>query len=345
LSLIELKELRKSYNGVEAVHGVSFAAETGSVLGLLGPNGAGKTTIMKVLTGYHFPSSGTALVDGVDVAEDPLAVKRRVGYLPESVPLYQDLTVAEYLDFAADARGLEAGRRAGGARAAAIERAIASCGLAGVYRKRVEELSKGYRQRLGLAQAILHDPPILILDEPTTGLDPNQIIEIRELIRSLGESKTVILSTHILQEVEAICSTVIILNEGRIAAQGAPSEIGEALKGEERIRVRVKPGARELGRESLSGIPGLRSVASFEAEPSGIFAAEIIMPPALARIPMRAEGAAAPSAVAGHSTSTEAGEAVFDWAVANGAKILELERRRLSLEEIFVKLTSEGEGR
>jgi ABC-2 type transport system ATP-binding protein len=321
--VIELRELRKSYGGVEAVRGVSFSTETGSVLGLLGPNGAGKTTIMKVLTGYHYPSSGQAIVDGIDVAEDPIAVKRRVGYLPESVPLYQDLTVAEYLDFAADARGLE-----GPERARAIERSIGLCGLSGVYRKRVEELSKGYRQRLGLAQAILHDPPILILDEPTTGLDPNQIIEIRELIKSLGESKTVILSTHILQEVEAICSNVIILNEGRVAAQGAPSEIGDALKGEERIRLRLKAAAGGFEQKELSGIPGLRSVVSFLPESESVYAAEITMPP-----------------LGGRSPSAEAGELIFDWAVSKGIKVLELERRRLSLEEIFVKLTSEGEGR
>ena len=320
--MIELRELRKSYGGVEAVHGVSFSTETGSVLGLLGPNGAGKTTIMKVLTGYHYPSSGTALVDGIDVAEEPLAVKRRVGYLPESVPLYQDLTVAEYLDFAADARCLE-----GGERTKALDRAIAACGLSGVYRKKIEDLSKGYRQRLGLAQAILHDPPILILDEPTTGLDPNQIIEIRELIKSLGQSKTVILSTHLLQEVEAICSSVIILNEGRIAAQGAPSQIGEALKGEERIRLRVRtPGGFDQSR--FLGIPGIRSAGGFVQESSSVFAADLVMPPA--------------AGSEGQSGSPEAGEIVFDWAVANGLKILELERRRLSLEEIFVKLTSEG---
>jgi len=279
---------------------------------------------MKVLTGYHFPSSGKAVVDGLDVEEDPIAVKSRVGYLPESVPLYQDLTVAEYLDFIGDARSLDRP-----ARARAVERSIGACGLEGVYRKKVEELSKGYRQRLGLAQAILHDPPILILDEPTTGLDPNQIIEIRELIKSLGESKTVILSTHILQEVEAICSNVIILNEGRVAAQGAPSEIGKALKGEERIRLRLKAGrgtAEGFDRKSLSGIPGLRSVASFQAESGSVFAAEISMPPA-------------------DPAAAEVGETIFDWAASSGFKVLELERRRLSLEEIFVKLTSEGDGR
>jgi len=319
--LIEARELGKSYDGVEAVKGVSFVVETGTVLGLLGPNGAGKTTIMKVLTGYHFPSSGTALIDGVDVTEDPIAVKRRVGYLPEMVPLYQDMTPSEYLDFAADARELR-----GSARAAAKERAVEACGLGPVYGRPVEQLSKGYRQRLGLAQAILHDPPILILDEPTTGLDPNQILEIRGLIRDLGREKTLIISTHILQEVEAVCSSVIILNEGRIAAQGAPDQIGEALKGEERVRLRVKPsggGALDVARlESLlASLKGLRAVSRIEAQ-AGSCLAELSMAP-----------------------SAEPGEAIFDWALANGLKLLELERRRLSLEEIFVKLTSEGESR
>ena len=322
--MIEARDLKKSYDGVEAVKGVSFKVETGTVLGLLGPNGAGKTTIMKVLTGYHYPSSGTALVDGVDVTEDPIAVKRRVGYLPETVPLYQEMTPSEYLDFAADARGLE-----NSARKAAKERAVESCGLGPVYTRPVEQLSKGFRQRLGLAQAILHDPPILILDEPTTGLDPNQIIEIRSLIRELGREKTVILSTHILQEVEAVCSGVVILNEGRVAAQGAPGEIGEALKGEERILLRVKQASGDLDAarlESLLGrLPGLRALSRVEAS-GGACAAELSMSRA------SSEGA-------------EPGEAIFDWAVANGLKLLELEPRRLSLEEIFVKLTSEGESR
>jgi len=320
--VIEARELKKSYDGVEAVKGVSFVAETGAVLGLLGPNGAGKTTIMKVFTGYHHPSSGTALVDGVDVTEDPIAVKRRVGYLPEMVPLYQDMTPSEYLDFAADARELPLS-----ARKAAKERAVEACGLGPVYSRPVDQLSKGYRQRLGLAQAILHDPPILILDEPTTGLDPNQIIEIRSLIRELGKEKTVILSTHILQEVEAVCSSVVILNEGRIAAQGAPGQIGEALKGEERILLRVKSasGGLEASRlESLLGaLPGIRSVSRVEAS-DGSCHAELSMTP---------------------SSAMEPGEAIFDWAIGNGLKLLELERRRLSLEEIFVKLTSEGESR
>lgn len=319
--MIEALELRKRYGEIEAVRGVSFKVEQGQVLGLLGPNGAGKTTIMKILTGYHFPSEGRALIDGIDVTEDPVAVKRRLGYLPESAPLYPDLTPAEYLDFAADARGLE-----GEKRASAVERAVEACSLGPVYHRPVEELSKGYRQRLGLAQAILHDPDILILDEPTTGLDPNQILEIRSLIREIGKEKTVILSTHILQEVEATCSRVLILNEGRIAAQGTAAEIGEALKGEERVYIRLRSRKNDLGRDdfekALAGIPGFRALRSLEAEASGGFKLEI--------------------ALSSEGRTQEAGESVFEWALAEGFLLLELTPRRLSLEEIFVRLTSEG---
>jgi ABC-2 type transport system ATP-binding protein len=316
--VIQAVELRKRYGDTEAVRGVSFTVEKGRVVGLLGPNGAGKTTIMKILTGYHFATEGRALVDGVDVAEDPVAVKRRVGYLPESAPLYPDMSPAEILDWAADARAID-----GPARRAAIERVVESCGIAEVFHRPVEQLSKGYRQRLGLAQAILHDPDILILDEPTTGLDPNQILEIRSLIRKLGGEKTVILSTHILQEVEAVCSDVLILNEGLIAAQGRTEEIGEALKGEERLELRLRPrrsggGPREV-EAALARIPGLKARPRVEAEASGILSVGLVMAP-----------------------GGEPGELVFDWAVEEGIAILELARHRLSLEEIFVKLTAEG---
>lgn len=316
--MIQAAELRKRYGETEAVRGVSFEVAKGEILGLLGPNGAGKTSIMKVLTGYHFPDGGQALVEGIDVTEDPIAVKRVVGYLPESAPLYPELNPSEYLSFIADARGLS-----GTKRSAAVDKAVEACGLSSVYHKPIEELSKGYRQRLGLAQAILHDPDVLILDEPTTGLDPNQILEIRSLIREIGREKTVILSTHILQEVEAVCSKVVILNEGKVAAMGAPAEIGEALKGEERLSLRLK--ARRSGIDAsslaslLSAIPNLRSVGKVEREEGEVFSAEISASP-----------------------GQEPGEAVFDWAIANNLVIVEMIRRRLSLEEIFVKLTQEG---
>ncbi|MDA8410447.1 MAG: ATP-binding cassette domain-containing protein [Treponema sp.] len=331
--MIEAKELRKSYNRVEAVKGVSFSVERGQVVGLLGPNGAGKTTIMKILTGYHFPSEGSALIDGIDVTEDPVAIKRKIGYLPESAPLYPDQSPAEYLDFVADARGLD-----GSERKAAIDRAVAACSLGPVINKQVEELSKGYRQRLGLAQAILHDPDILILDEPTTGLDPNQILEIRSLIRELGKEKTVILSTHILQEVEAVCSKVLILNEGRIAAQGTAEEIGEALKGESRVAFRLRGRARGTGagaeraakaepttadiEAALGRLPSMGALRSIKAAHGSAFDVEIALQPGIAE--------------------SDPGALVFDWAVSEGLVLLELVPHKLSLEEIFVKLTTEG---
>lgn len=316
--MIEVSGLVKRYGSFEAVRGVSFSVGSGRVVGLLGPNGAGKTTIMKVLTAYHRPSAGTARLDGIDVALDPLAVKRIVGYLPEGVPLYLDMTVAEYLGFVADARGLGAGGQSA-RRKDAIDKAIVACGLSGFADVRMERLSKGYRQRVGLAQAIVHDPAILILDEPTTGLDPNQILEIRALIRSLGAEKTVILSTHILQEVEALCSEVLIINEGSIAAQGSASDIAASLEGEERIECRLLSAGRapELG--ALTQAASIVSAA-----------------------PLEEDGARWKLVVkARRGAEDEAAAAVFDWAVASGLRLVEMRRERLSMEDIFVRLTGE----
>ncbi|MDR2397326.1 MAG: ATP-binding cassette domain-containing protein [Spirochaetaceae bacterium] len=314
--MIAVQGLTKHYGPVEAVRGVSFTVGTEQVLGFLGPNGAGKTTIMKILTGYHYPSTGTALVAGIPVQENPVEVKKRIGYLPESVPLYGDLTVGEYLAFIAGARLVpKTGRQK------AIETSLSACGLEGVVGKPIETLSKGYKQRVGLAQAIIHDPPILILDEPTSGLDPNQIIEIRNLIKELGKRKTVILSTHILQEVEAVCSQVLIIHEGRIAAQGSPEEIASTLKGADTWELTVKG-------DTLEEITGkVRRLTSTGAAVS-------------------VRAAAGPDAADLRITGGEPleGERIFDWAVAEGLKILYMNRKKLSLEEIFVKLTGEEGG-
>jgi ABC-2 type transport system ATP-binding protein len=321
--VIEVHGLTKRYGSVEAVRDVSFSVGTDQVLGFLGPNGAGKTTIMKILTGYHFPSAGTALVDGVSVEDDPVGVKKRIGYLPESVPLYGDLSPREYLDFIARARLIPAEERKG-----AVEASVRSCGLGPVADRKIETLSKGFKQRVGLAQAIVHDPPILILDEPTTGLDPNQIIEIRSLIRDLGKRKTVILSTHILQEVEAVCSRVLILNEGRIAAQGSPEEIAGTMKGGDTWELSLK-GADVAGvRERISRFARQGeefSALSVTAEDAGTVGLSFFLG----------------SAPAGSSRQDD-GERIFDWAVAEGLKILRMNRKRLSLEDIFVKLTGES---
>jgi ABC-2 type transport system ATP-binding protein len=312
--MITVTNLVKRYGSFEAVHGVSFTVGEGRVVGLLGPNGAGKTTIMRVLTGYHRQSEGAVLLDGKDVLEDPVAVKSMVGYLPEGVPLYPDMTVAEYLGFVAEARCLEQSDRE-----AAVARVVESCGLTGFADVRIERLSKGYRQRVGLAQAIIHDPAILILDEPTTGLDPNQILEIRQLIRSLGASKTVILSTHILQEVEALCSEVLILNEGRIVAQGSAAQIAADLHGDERLECVFKGVTSHIS-SILATLPSIRSVDSIDASESGLTRVSIIVD---------------------YGEAEHAAEAVFDWAVSSGAKILEMRRERLSMEDIFVRLTTE----
>jgi ABC-2 type transport system ATP-binding protein len=312
--LIEVKNLSKSYGNVEAVRDVSFSVGADQVLGFLGPNGAGKTTIMKILTGYHFPSGGSALVDGISVEDDPVEVKKRIGYLPENVPLYGDFTVDEYLAFAADARRIPRGERQ-----KRIKASLEACALVDWRSRKIETLSKGYRQRAGLSQAILHDPPILILDEPTNGLDPNQIIEIRSLIKELGKRKTVILSTHILPEVEAVCGRVLILNEGRIAAQGTAEEIAATMKGADTWELILK-GARAETVKAKLPLLGI-SAASAENAEDGTVHVSFFVP-------------------AGSRKDITSGERIFDWAVACGLKILGMNRKKLSLEDIFVKLTA-----
>ncbi|MDR2521498.1 MAG: ATP-binding cassette domain-containing protein [Spirochaetaceae bacterium] len=317
--MIEVQNVTKTYGSFRAVDNVSFSVGAEQVLGFLGPNGAGKTTIMKILTGYHFPTSGSACIDGLDAGKDPVAVKSRIGYLPEGVPLYGELTVDEYLGFIADMREIPQNQKRG-----KIEAALEACGLKAKRSSKIETLSKGYKQRTGLAQAIIHDPKILILDEPTTGLDPNQIIEIRKLITELGRSKTVILSTHILQEVEAVCSNVLILNEGKIAAQGSPESIANTMRGGENWDLSLKGAGLAETRTALEGLGGAVFGGSLEiggmSEQNGFVNAAFFIP-----------GAA--------SASEDNGEKIFDWAVSRSLKILKMERKKLSLEDIFVQLT------
>jgi ABC-2 type transport system ATP-binding protein len=321
--MIEVKNLSKKYGDFEAVRDVSFSLGRDSVLGFLGPNGAGKTTIMKILTGYHFPSGGEAVIDGISVEESPIEVKKRIGYLPESNPLYADMSPEEYLYFAASARLLPKEKRR-----KAIDDAIAACGLEAERNRRIESLSKGYKQRVGLAQAIIHDPPILILDEPTSGLDPNQIIEIRSLITELGKRKTVILSTHILQEVEAVCSQVLILNEGRIAAQGTPDEIAKTIRlggGMDTWELYLKGASPAEIESRLGQLEKETGEVKTDTLDEGITRLGFV--------------------IRNGGDYAHDGEIIFDWAVKHGYKIIGMNRKKLSLEDIFVKLTTEEEGR
>jgi len=218
--MLEVKELCKRFGTIEAVRGVSFSVRKGEVLGFLGPNGAGKTTSMRMITGFLPPTSGTAVVDGHDITEAPVAAKRRIGYLPENAPSYHSMTTTLFLSFIAELRGYR-----GAEKRDRIEAAIAKCRLEKVRNQTIGTLSKGYRQRVCFAQAILHDPPILIMDEPTDGLDPNQKHVVREMIRAMAPEKVIIVSTHILEEVDAVCTRALIISNGAIVANGTPAEL------------------------------------------------------------------------------------------------------------------------
>ena len=232
---ITVQNLTKIYGPQKAVDNISFKVKTGEILGFLGPNGAGKTTTMKILSCYMSPSGGDVRVGNYDIFSNPQEIKRRIGYLPENNPLYLEMPVMEYLQFVAQLQGVTKAQLP-----ARLKEIVGMCGLNREKHKKIGELSKGYRQRVGLAQALIHDPEILILDEPTTGLDPNQIVEIRNLIRQIGQEKTIILSTHILPEVEATCDRILIINKGNIVADGTPETLRNRAQGEETIRIQIK---------------------------------------------------------------------------------------------------------
>lgn len=248
---IVVESLTKKYGEQKAVNDISFEIKTGEVVGFLGPNGAGKSTTMKIITCFMAPTSGDVRLDGASIHHDPEAIKRKIGYLPENNPLYTDMPVVEYLRFTAEVQGVSKPLIPN-----RIGEMIERCGLDREKHKNINELSKGYRQRVGLAQAMIHDPEILILDEPTTGLDPNQIVEIRKLIKDLGKEKTVILSSHILSEVEATCDRILIINRGRIVADGTSDTLRSQAQGQELLKVRVEadPSAVESAVRALSSV-------------------------------------------------------------------------------------------
>jgi len=311
---IAVRNLTKFYGTEKAVSDISFDVKTGEILGFLGPNGAGKTTTMKIITCYMPPTSGGVEVEGFDIAEHSFEVRKKIGYLPEMNPLYLDMNVVEYLDFFARLHGLrDALLRS------RLKEMIDVCGIGGVRHKDIGALSKGFRQRVGLAQAMIHDPEVLILDEPTSGLDPNQIAEIRNLIRQLGRAKTVVLSTHILSEVQATCDRVIIINEGTIVADGTLDQLRQDFRGSEKISLEVKAhGANAMTDiyPKFQQLPNVESVV-YDGQDNGLHRFSI-------------------HAAQGNDIREE----IFRRVVAEGWLLMEMSRRVTSLEEVFHKLTT-----
>ncbi len=308
--MIEVESLTKRYGRATAVDGVSFRVEKGEVLGFLGPNGAGKTTTMRILTCYLPPTEGAARVAGFDVFAQPIEVKRRVGYLPETPPLYPDMEVRSYLDFCARIKGVPAKQR----RTRVLE-AIEKCRVGDVQGTLIGKLSKGYRQRVGLAQAILHNPEVLILDEPTAGLDPKQIIETRELIRGLAGTHTVVLSTHILPEVSMTCGRVLIINKGRVVAEDTPQNLTRRLRGAGTLRVEAQ-GEEEGVLATAKAVPGVLSVQR-QGLHDGVLTLDV-------------------ESESGKDVRAELARAL----VGKGYGLLGLQQLGMSLEEIFLQLTT-----
>ncbi|SNT34983.1 ABC-2 type transport system ATP-binding protein [Ekhidna lutea] len=257
---IVVENLTKKYGVQKAVNDISFEINTGEVVGFLGPNGAGKSTTMKMITCFMAPTIGDVTVEGASILSEPEEVKRKIGYLPENNPLYLDMPIVDYLRFSAEIQGVEKSEIP-----ARIGEMIEKCGLNAEKHKNIQELSKGYRQRVGLAQAMIHDPEVLILDEPTTGLDPNQIVEIRKLIKELGKEKTVILSSHILSEVEATCDRILIINKGRIVADGTAETLRRQAQGQELLTVHIEASKGDIQKELL-GLKTVETVSAIEGK-------------------------------------------------------------------------------
>ena len=311
VTVIEVQHLTKRYGRVTAVDDVSFRVERGEILGFLGPNGAGKTTTMRILTGYMPATEGRAAVAGFDLFDKPVEAKRRIGYLPETPPLYPDMTVREYVDFVARIKGVPSRERRD-----RVDAVMKRTFIADMAERHCAKLSKGYKQRVGLAQALVHNPEVLILDEPTAGLDPKQIIETRELIRGLAGDHTIVLSTHILPEVSQTCQRVVIINKGRVVAVDTPDALIARLQGAETIYLQVDTGGADAA-EALSGIPGVSRVVSSHQR----------------------------GTVGGFEVESESGSDIRrDLArtiVTRGWGLLEMRPMRMSLEEIFLQVTTE----
>ena len=311
--MIRLQNLTKDYGSLRAVDQISFEINEGEILGFLGPNGAGKTTTLKMITCYLSPTSGDIEVEDMNIHEEQIEIKKLIGYLPEHNPLYIDMTVYEYLRFIADIRDITNFK-------ARMKEVIEQCGLNGVVNKPINTLSKGYKQRVGFAQAILHDPKILILDEPTSGLDPNQIVEIRNLIKELGKEKTLVISSHILQEVQAVCDRIIIINKGKIVADGSTEELKSDFQHKTELILELIAPETEISglKENITDI----TLSSISKLNETAFKVEIEFDPS-------------------HDKRAE----IYNYIRSKEWTLLEMHRENISLEAVFRNLTIEGEGK
>lgn len=305
---IVIEELTKKYGEQKAVNNISFEVKTGEVVGFLGPNGAGKSTTMKMITCYMSPTSGDIKLDGLSVLNQPEEIKKKIGYLPENNPLYTDMAIVDYLRFTAEIQGVEKSQIS-----TRISEMIDMCGLGVEKHKKINELSKGYRQRVGLAQAMIHDPEVLILDEPTTGLDPNQIIEIRKLIKELGKEKTVILSSHILSEVEATCDRILIINRGRIVADGSADTLRHQSQGQELLTIQIEGSSGDVYK-ALLNLPTVEKIDTLEGK-EGFY-----------RVQSKPESFSR--------------KAIFDLCVQNKWYLMEMSGIETRLEDVFRELTN-----
>ncbi|MEW5798470.1 MAG: ATP-binding cassette domain-containing protein [Bacteroidota bacterium] len=310
---ITVNNLTKYYGSEKAVNDISFSVHKGEILGFLGPNGAGKTTTMKIITCYLPPSSGSVEVDGLSVEKESLRVRRKIGYLPELNPLYLDMNVVDYLEYCARLHNIQ-----NTTMKSRLREMIDVCGLTTVRHKDIGELSKGYKQRVGLAQAMIHDPEVLILDEPTSGLDPNQIVEIRNLIRRLGKAKTVILSTHILSEVQATCDRVVIINEGSIVANGTPEELQQQFQGTTKYAVEVKAAVNDPMSDIFPKLKAIEHIDTvmYEGQEGANY-----------RFTLQS------------TRGIDVREQIFRQSVAENWVLMELSKQTISLEDVFRKLT------
>ena len=319
--MIEVQEVSRTFGTFKAVDSISFSIKTGEIVGLLGPNGAGKTTTMRMITGFLDMDSGSIKIDGKDIRENPKESKRKIGYMPESAPLYGEMIVADYLEYVAQMQGVNPKEK--------VPQLASVCGLTDVMHKNVSDLSRGYRQRVGLAHALMNDPEILILDEPTSGLDPNQIIEVRSLIKEIGKTRTVIISTHILSEVEMICDRVIIISRGKIAADSPTSELRTRYAGNSNVIVNLSGVEKTEFENVISKIEGVCSISFLDTNDTENNLPKEIEKPLIARI--------------GIKDNAEIRNVLSQKIISNGWNLYGLTLETNTLEDVFKTLTTGGE--